>query len=483
MSTRMWVVPVLVTVPLAVSSCGTDARGADVLPGHSRPVFVHDWPHPREMEFEDAGFQPADPASALLVTPSGTRAWILEDAADPVATIVAAIPLGRQFEARDEIGAADAVARRLSRRLSERLDAIAVDVRLAQDPDLTRVSIEVLAEDWKTALSALVRTLRDAGQDASAAGSSVTGPLPSGGGATRPVAELARLVGSYPLAQPDPGIRVRPEAVNAFGERSLQPGSIALGIGGGVPAAEARAALFELTAGWSAPGATAASAHPPALADTRIPADPLYTIVVPGFMSWLAIGHAMAPIEPDDEAAVAVMAEIINIRLNIETREIRGLTNRALLVLPAATDGAGLLHVRTSGRSESVAPLIRYSVEELSKIRTARAAPSQEELEQAKGGLVLGRWQESLDGARRTVMTWAIETVRRGSLDHLLDWPDAVRAVTAADITAAAHKYIDPGALTAVVVGQIDEVRAARHPRWPVALDEVPALLRPASRP
>jgi predicted Zn-dependent peptidase len=124
-------------------------------------------------------------------------------------------------------------------------------------------------------------------------------------------------------------------------------------------------------------------------------------------------------------------------------------------------------------------PLIRYSVEELTRIREAQGMPSHEELEQAKGGLSLGRWQESLDGARRSAATYATETVRRGSLDHLMAWPATVRAVTAQEVTAAARKYIDPSAMTAVVVGQIAEVREARHPRWPVALDEVVLLLRP----
>ena len=56
------------------------------------------------------------------------------------------------------------------------------------------------------------------------------------------------------------------------------------------------------------------------------------------------------------------------------------------------------------------------------------------------------------------------------------------RSVTAAEVTAAAHKYVAPASLTAVVVGQIDAVRAARHPRWPVALEEVLTLLRRANR-
>jgi len=483
MSARTIAAAALVALPLVTLSCTADA--GDVLPGHSRPVFEHDWPHPRELEFEDGGFQPADPARSLVVTAGGTRAWIIEDHADPLALVMAAVPLGRQYEADGEAGAADVVVRLLGRRLSELLGAgAAAGVQVSQELDLTRLSVEVLAEDWLEALTALVRTLREPGLTPSAVGTPRAAGPPAGGGATRPVAELTRLVGRYPLAPPDSGIPVRPESVRNLGERALQPGTIVFGIAGGVAAADAEAALNELTSAWTPPpGNMRATARPATFAAARTQADPLHTIDEPGFMSWLAVGHAMAPIERADEAAVAVMAEIVNIRLNIETREIRGLTNRALLVLPAATDGAGLLHVRTSGRSESVGPLIRHSVEVLSRIRTEDGAPTDEELQQAKGGLTLGRWQDSLDGARRTAATYALETVRRGSLDHLMAWPAAVRAVTAEDVSAAARRYIDPGSLTAVVVGQIDAVRAARHPRWPVTLEELPTLLRQAHRP
>jgi len=118
-------------------------------------------------------------------------------------------------------------------------------------------------------------------------------------------------------------------------------------------------------------------------------------------------------------------------------------------------------------------------VEEVARIREASGAPTAEELAQAKGGLTLARWEDALDGVRATAATYAGETVRHGSLDHLMAWPAAVRAVSDAEVAAAARKYIDPRAMTAVVVGQIEKVRAARHPRWPVALEEVPALLRP----
>jgi zinc protease len=183
----------------------------------------------------------------------------------------------------------------------------------------------------------------------------------------------------------------------------------------------------------------------------------------------------MPRIAPEHEAAVAVMADILNIRLNIAVREIRGLANQAVLYVPATTRHPGLLHVRTGGRPESVAPLIHYSLQELSRLREPGGLPTTEELEQVKGGLVLGKWQGSLDGARAASATYAVETVRHGSLDRLTGWPSAVRAVTAENVRAAAETYVHPDRMVTVIIGQLDSVRKARHPRWPVTLDQVMA--------
>jgi len=86
---------------------------------------------------------------------------------------------------------------------------------------------------------------------------------------------------------------------------------------------------------------------------------------------------------------------------------------------------------------------------------------------------VLSKWQSSLDSARTASATYATETARFRSLDRLMKWPDAVRAVTAQAVTAAAQKYVHPEMMGITIIGQIDAVRKARHPRWPVTLDEV----------
>ena len=78
-----------------------------------------------------------------------------------------------------------------------------------------------------------------------------------------------------------------------------------------------------------------------------------------------------------------------------------------------------------------------------------------------------------LDGVRPAGGMYAEELVRHDSLDALLGWPAAVQAVTAAQVKDAATRYLDPAALVTVVVGPLEQIRAARHPRWPASLDEL----------
>jgi predicted Zn-dependent peptidase len=157
--------------------------------------------------------------------------------------------------------------------------------------------------------------------------------------------------------------------------------------------------------------------------------------------------------------------------LNIAAREIRGLANKTIFLLPETASGAGLMHIRTGGRLEAVAPLVKYSLDEMARLHKSEGLITGEELEQAKGALILGRWQEALDGARQASETYAVEAVRYGATDRILQWPEAVRAVTAEEVKELATKYLDGRKMVTVVVGPIEKIRTARHPRWPISLE------------
>ena len=447
-------------------------RTGEAMPGHTRPVLSHDWPHPTELALPAPSFVPPDPTAAEFETVSGVRTFILADPEDPVVAIVAAIasPRGPGGEEGRITWTRGALVRSLQDSLARRLDGMVGQTGVGEQGGIVRVRVEVPARHWRLALEGVVDALRDPHP----LGPEMAAPpaAPSGGGMGRAVAELAQ----DHAATPDPASV--PTVAGPTSKGVVDPADVVLGIGGGLDRASGEAALEEFTVGWEASGVAALDGAGPAQPSSPEPSPPSLRLVEhPGSMSWLALGHPMDPVAPGDEAAVAVMEEVLNIRLNIATRERRGLTNRALLVLPDPSAGGGLLHVRSSGRSESIGPILRYSIEEITRIREDSGAPTAEELSQVKGGLVSGRWQGGLDGPRGAAETFAVELAGHGSLDRLLAWPDAVLAVTASDVTAAARTYLRPDGMTAVVVGQIEDVRDARHPQWPFSLDEVVELL------
>jgi predicted Zn-dependent peptidase len=480
---RRWPAPIaaaaIVIAALLVSWCGgAAARDVETLPGRTRPLLNHTWPHPRELKFDENRFTPPDPQAALITTQSGLRVYVITDPAQRVVQLTAAAPLGRSFEQTNEVGAADLLWRLLSQQINDQLGPGYLGrIQTDQDVDLTRFTVQVLVDDWQPALSALIGVLRQPRLESHAIAAYRTGPgfarqtRGLGGAQFRPAIELSRLLSSYPLAPPEPGFAVSQEAVRRIAVRALQPRTVAIGIGGGISRDDVQHELQKLTDGWEAPVGAANTGHG---AESVSPgADRWRTIDEPGYTTWIAVGHPVAAIDLADEAPVAVMTDVLNIRLTVAIREMRGLANATQLLVPATPHHGGLLHVRSGARPESIAPIMRFSLQELTRIREPAGSPTTDELEQVKGGLVLGKWQGSLDGALDASATYASETVRFGSLDHLLAWPDAVGRVTAQAVTAAARKYISPAQLGAVVIGQLEEVGRARHPRWPVALEEV----------
>ena len=479
-----FIVAFAVITAWAVVACNRGTAGREeTLPGRTRPLLAHDWPHPRDYQFAPSQFEPPDPAEALVTTDSGVRTYVIADSSDPIVRITAALPLGRLHERANEAGASELVTRILTRigpadpqrPLSLRLDRLGTRFEVEEALDLTRISLEVLAEDWREALSLMIDILRRSDFKDSFIRSYRTGP---GYGFSRRVAdkgfrpkvELERILGGYPLAPPEPGLAVTTEGVQALVSRSLRANLAVLGIGGNVPRPEVVAALNDLTRGWEPAIALPETASFPKL--DREP-DLVHTVDTPSLEGWIAIGRAVDGVPESERAAVSVLAHILAIRLNIAARAIRGLANKTIFLLPETGSGAGLLHVRTGGRLESVAPLVEYTLDEITRIQEPDDSITEEELERAKGALVLGKWQEALDGARQASETYAVEMARYGTTDRVLKWPEAVRAVTVEQIKALPSKYLARDQMVTVIVGPIEKIRAARHPRWPVGLERL----------
>jgi len=465
----------------ALVGCEREAR---TLPGHSRPILEHDWADPDELGLGASTFRPPDPARARFVGSSGVRAYIVAEPSDPTVRVTAAMPLGRLHERSGEAGASALLMQLLSSRgaagasrpLSLRLADLGADFDVVESLDAATLSIEVLPEDWRDALALMLELLRTPDLDAATigryrAGAGYTMPMAGIAGAGfRPAVELERLVAGYPLAPPDPGTAVSLEAVRALAARSLAADRVVLGVGGRVPRDSVEMAIESATAGWAV---GPSSASPPATIEPRATPGRFHTIDVPSLEGWIAIGRAVGPVPEAEQPALAALRSILAERLNVAVREMRGLANRDDFEIPVTGSGTGLMTVRTGGRPEAVAPLVKYSLEQIERLHGGAEPVTEGELRRAQGWLVRAVWQRSLESATSASATFAVEVLRRGGTERLSGWPDAVRAVSVEDVMARARRYLDPAGLVTVVVGPLAKIRAARHPRWPVSLDEL----------
>ena len=475
----LFVVTVLTSAALTLAACGAD----NTLPGRSRPIFEHDWPAPGELTARPATFTPPDPAEALFEASSGVRAYIVAAEADPLVRITAALPLGRLHEADGEAGASALLTHLLTTRgaagagqpLSLRLAELGTSLNAVETLDVTHLSLNVLPEDWRKGLELLVGLVRDPDLDAQTIRSYRAGPgygMPMAGivgDGYRPKVELERFLHGYPLAPPDPGTTVSPAAVRALAARSLAADRVVFGVAGAVSRADVEGVLEASTDGWGVSGepAAAATVEPGEVASR------FHTVDVPSLEGWIAIGRVVGAVPEADRAPLAALRFILAERLNIAAREKRGLANRDDFEVPVTASGTGLLLVRTGGRPEAVGPLVRYSLEEIARMHDPAALVTAAEVTRAQGWLLGAVWQRSLELAADASRTFAIEEVRHGDTDRLMGWPEAVGSVTAAEVKRVAQDYLDPAGFTTVVAGPLAEIRVARHPRWPVSLDEL----------
>src|SRR5262249_39759909 len=162
-------VPAAIALSAALAWRPASGREQPVLAGRPRPLLQGNWSLPRDLRFSANAFQPPDAKSAFVKTSDGVRAFIVAADDDPVVRITAAIPIGRAYEQTGEADASELVSRVLTQSVRDRLGRAFVGrVQVDQEVDATRVSLQVLPDDWKPALHAVVDALRQTSFEAPA---------------------------------------------------------------------------------------------------------------------------------------------------------------------------------------------------------------------------------------------------------------------------------------------------------------------------
>ena len=254
--------------------------------------------------------------------------------------------------------------------------------------------------------------------------------------------------------------RLDSAAVRDFYRRTVVPRGATMVVTGDVTLAEARRLVQKHFGAWrGAAAAPAGDSTPAAPAPSRTT---VYLVDKPGAeQSVITVGAPGVARNVPDYAALQVMNTILggsfSSRLNTNLRETKGYTYGARSGFTFRPDVPGPFVAGASVRTDATDSSLVEFFRELRAIR--EAPPSAEELDRAKAYIALGLASEVETTAQ--VAALVEELLDFGlPLGWYSRYVPAVRAVTAADVQRVARKYLEPGRLAVVVVGDLKTIRA-----------------------
>jgi zinc protease len=199
----------------------------------------------------------------------------------------------------------------------------------------------------------------------------------------------------------------------------------------------------------------AALAPPPARPEVR-----LATVSRPGAaQSELRIGHACAPRSTPDYHVLLLLNTILGgdfvSRLNLNLREQKGFTYGVRTGFNLRR-GIGPFVMQTSVGTDVTAAALEEAWREIRDIAATRPATEQE-VAQAFASVSKGypRGFETAGQVARSVAQLALHGLPDSYFEEFVP---RLSQVTAADVTRAARRYLDPEKMTTVIVGDLDKI-------------------------
>ena len=437
---------------------------------------------------------------------NGLPVYVVPDRSLPLVDVVLAVPVGDLDERPEEAGLASMTAAMLLRggageldpdRLDDEIDALGARIQTVGASARSVIALDCGSEALDRGLELLAAIVLEPRFDAERVaqakanlevGLAAQDDDPRGllerewlrlvhGGST----QRGRLLTLEMVAA------FTPERLADFHRRRYGPEGAVIAVSGDVDAEAVVARLNELFGDWRDPLPVAAEASVsaggqagPLPADAAAPgtasaASPGWWIIDrPGAQVAIALGHRGAAFDSWDNRdrwALLLLTEILDgpgavSRLRSRLQLGEGLVYRVLTTFDIdplrsgwGPEHAGELRVFLETAPESVAEAAGAVLQELRRLQ--RNAVPAGELETAKQS-VLARFPLLFDRAEAIAGLYAEDELLGRPHEYWARYRDRLGAVTAADIRRAAERFLDPGGVVLLVVGDWNAVRGGR---------------------
>lgn len=404
----------------------------------------------------------------------------------PVAAVVLLVPGGSSVDPPGLPGLTSITADLLDEgsggssalEISDRIARIGADLDVEVGPDATIVSLITLERFLDTGLE-LVREMATAPTLADADFARVQQlrlerlrqmkDMP-GALADRAFADV--VYGAHPYAQPTTGTTsslasIGVDEVRTYHARMFQPDGATLVIAGDRSSAELTMAAERAFGTWAPdPAAAPLDRNRAREAPPRVPTARLTGVARPGAaQSALRMGHVAASRSTPDYPALVLLNMVLGgqfvSRLNLNLREDKGFTYGVRTGFDLRR-GEGPFVLETSVGTGATAAALAEAFREIREVRGDRPV-TEDELAMARSAVSLG-YPRGFETAQQMARSAAQLALHELPDSYFEDFVPMLDAVTLADVTAAAQRYLDPDRIATVIVGDIDAIGPSLAP-------------------
>lgn len=396
------------------------------------------------------------PAVTRHVLPNGMTVLIRENPVAPVVAVSLQVKAGSRFETAETAGITNLLlrsmirgsARRSAVQLAEAAEEIGGSVDTSGEVETAEIRGEALARHWEALLGLIAEVALEpalAVEEVEKERRLVLSQIQTRGDTPFPLSfdtVIRDLYGSHPYGRHSLGLsasvkRLSREGLLAHYRETFQPERMVLAVSGQVP----RERIAKMAERLFSRVPRSASAPAPA-ADGPAPAGGRRVVERPAQQAQILIGYLGPGLNDPAYPAVRVLSAVLGGgmagRLFVEIRDRRGLAYSLGVLMPYRTGPAFFVTYLGTAR-QNVAAAEAAVLEEIERIRTAPV--SADELARAKAYILGHLAMDRRTNARRAWHLAFFEAVGAG-----WDFPDrygrAVEAVTAADVAAAAQRYL-----------------------------------------